>query len=187
MDNTILDATASHLHYFNLASGLSKKPEDVHDFYMYRLYGWSWEERDAVFQKYGEDIFWNSSPYPDAIEVLAHLYDQHTISFITARTEPFRGITLKWLDHHKINYHHIVLVENKLEACQKLEVDLLIDDAPHYAEEFAASSKPYLLYDQPYNRHVNHELVYRAASWLEIKKHIENHESVLAHGRTTPT
>lgn len=140
-----------------------------------------------VFQKYGEDIFWNSIPYPDAIDVLAHLSNKHTISFITARTEPFRDITIKWLDRFSIHYQHIAFVENKLEACQQLEVDLLIDDAPHYAEEFATSSKPYILYDQPYNRHVNHELVYRAASWLEIKNYIDNYESSLSHGRNTPS
>jgi uncharacterized protein len=140
---------------------------------MYRLYGWSWEERDEVFQKYGIDIHWNSDPYPDVVDVLAYLYRNHTLSFITARPEFCRDITLKWLDHYQINYHHISFVENKLDECQKLGVDILIDDAPHYAEEFAASSKPYILYDQPYNRHINHELVFRAASWLDIKKYIE--------------
>jgi uncharacterized protein len=143
---------------------------------MYRLYGWSWEEREEVFQKYGIDIHWNSDPYPDVVDVLASLYSNHTISFITARPEFYREITLKWLDHYQINYHHISFVENKLGECQKLEVDILIDDAPHYAEEFVASAKPYILYDQPYNRHINHELVFRAASWLDIKRYIANFE-----------
>lgn len=29
LDNTILDATSSHLHYFNIASGQYKTPNDV--------------------------------------------------------------------------------------------------------------------------------------------------------------
>jgi hypothetical protein len=39
LDNTILDATTTHLHYFNIASGLTKTPDDVNDFYMYRFMG----------------------------------------------------------------------------------------------------------------------------------------------------
>ena len=108
--------------------------------------------------------------------MLADLYSNHIISFITARPEFFRDVTIRWLDHYKIKYHNISLVENKLVECQKLGVDILIDDAPHYAEEFVASSRPYILFDQPYNRHIDHELVYRAKSWLEIKNYLERPE-----------
>ncbi|GAA3406247.1 hypothetical protein GCM10020370_32520 [Paenibacillus hodogayensis] len=40
LDNTVLDATSSYLHYYNKASGLFLTPDDVNDFYLYRLYGW---------------------------------------------------------------------------------------------------------------------------------------------------
>ncbi len=54
LDNTILDATIAHLHYYNQASGLSLTPDDVDDFYLYRLYGWdkAERERDAIYNKY---------------------------------------------------------------------------------------------------------------------------------------
>lgn len=174
LDNTILDATSSHLHYFNIASGQYKTPNDVNEFYMYKLYGWSWEEREEVFTKYGVDIHWNSSPYHHAVEVLSSLYRKHKISFITARPMFCRDVTIKWLDHYNINYHHISFVENKLGECENLQVDILIDDAPHYAEEFIASNRPYILYDQPYNQHVSHALVFRAKNWLDISEHIES-------------
>jgi uncharacterized HAD superfamily protein len=176
LDNTILDATTSHLHYYNIASGIIKTPEDVNDFYMYQLYGWSREERDQVFNKYAIDIHWNSSLYLHARDVLLHLYDKHEISFITARPMFCKDITIKWLKYFNIKYHHICFTEDKLAECQKLKVDILIDDAPHYAEEFVLFNKPYILYDQPYNRHVNHELVLRAHHWTEVMEHIETLE-----------
>ena len=173
LDNTILDATSAHLHYYNQVSGLSFTPDDVNDFYLYRLYGWDKAERDAIYNKYGHDIHWNSAPLPMAVEILQQLYNQHQISIITARPLLFRDVTMEWLKHHKINYHNITLIENKLQACIHAKVDVLIDDGPHYAEEFALANKPVILYEQPYNLSVANEFVYRASNWIEVKKHID--------------
>jgi uncharacterized HAD superfamily protein len=176
LDNTILDATSAHLHYYNMVSAQKFSPEDVTDFYIYRIYGWDNAERDRVYHLYGHDIHWNSSPLPMAIEELQLLYNYHTISFITARPHIFSNITLDWLKHHNIRYHNIIFTEDKLRECNKLHVDLLIDDAPHYAEEFSRLNKPVILYDQPYNRNVNNEFVFRANNWTEVVKHIKDFE-----------
>lgn len=179
LDNTILDATSAHLRFYNEASGLSFTPEDVNDFYIYRLYGWDKTERDAIYHQYGHDIHWNSSPLPMAVEILQQLFNQHQISIITARPLLFREVTIQWLEFHKINFHNISFIENKLQECIDSKVDVLIDDGPHYAEEFALLDKPVILYDQPYNLSVTHDLVYRASSWIEVKKHIDYLESKL--------
>ncbi|WP_127585122.1 5' nucleotidase, NT5C type [Paenibacillus koleovorans] len=173
LDNTILDATASHLHYYNLASGRSFRPEDLNDFYIYRLYGWNQEEREAVYLRHGHDIHWNSLPLPMAVEMLQELFARHRLSFITARPELFREVTVNWLERHGVPYHHICFVEDKLRTCMDLQVDVLIDDGPHYAEQFASAQRPVILYEQPYNVAVRHELVYRAANWLEVRQHVE--------------
>jgi hypothetical protein len=174
LDNTILDATSSHLHYYNLASGLSLTADDVNDFYIYRLYGWSPEERDKVFRQYGHDIHWNSLPYPLAIESIGEITQNHHVTFITARPEKFRTVTIDWLERYKFKYHDITFTENKLQACIDLKIDVLIDDAPHYAEEFTHQNIRVILYDQPYNRHIAHDIVYRATNWNEVKLHLKN-------------
>jgi uncharacterized HAD superfamily protein len=179
LDNTILDATASHLHYYNKASGLSLTPGDVNEFYIYRLYGWDEAQREAVYNKYGHDIHWNSSPLPRAVEILQQLFSEHQISIITARPLLFREVTTEWLKLHQINYHQIAFVENKLQQCIDSKVDVLIDDGPHYAEQFASVQKPVILYEQPYNLSIANDYVYRAANWLEVKKHIDYLQSQL--------
>lgn len=170
LDNTILDATTAHLYYYNQASGLSFTPNDVNDFNISRLYGWNKSERDEIYQKYGHDIHWNSSPFPNAIEVLHELFIHHQISIITARPEVFREVTIKWLEHHGIKYHNINFTEEKLNECLKSKIDVLIDDAPHYANELSIRNIPVILFDQPYNNTVASDLVHRANSWLEIKR-----------------
>ncbi|WP_165972288.1 5' nucleotidase, NT5C type [Paenibacillus piri] len=177
LDNTVLDATSTHLQYYNKVSGLSLTPDDVNDFYLYRLYGWDETERAAVYHKYGHDIHWNSSPLPMAVEILQQLYNHHRISIITARPLLFRDVTVEWLKLYNINYHNISLIENKLQECINLNVDVLIDDGPHYAEEFALANRPVILYEQPYNLSVTNDLVYRASNWIEVKKHIDYLES----------
>jgi uncharacterized HAD superfamily protein len=173
LDNTVLDATSAHLHYYNQASGLSFTPDDVNDFYLYRLYGWDKAEREAVYNRYGHDIHWNSVPYPMAAEILRQLFDRHQLSIITARPSLFRDVTIQWLKHHNIHYHNIILTENKLQECVHTKVDVLIDDGPHYAEEFALVKRPVILYEQPYNLSVANESVYRASNWIEVNQHIE--------------
>lgn len=173
MDNTILDATTAHLQYYNKASGLSFTPKDVNDFYLYRLYGWNEAEREEIYYKYGHDIHWNSSPFPNAVEVLQKLFQRHKVSIITARPLLFRNVSIEWLKLHKIDYDHIVFTEDKLQECVNLQVDILIDDGPHYAEEFALRNRPVILFEQPYNLSVTNDFVYRAANWLEVKKHID--------------
>lgn len=179
LDNTILDATSAHLHYYNKESGRCFTPNDVYDFYIYRMYGWNKEERDRIYFRLGHNIHKNSFPLPGAMEVLQLLYDVHEITIITARPPLFYNVTVEWLNFYNVKYHHIAFTENKLQECQRAGVDVLIDDGPHYAEEFAMMSKPVILYDQPYNRDVQHQLVYRAHHWREVYEHIKSLETVV--------
>lgn len=109
--------------------------------------------KEAIYNKYGHEIHWNSAPLPFAVDVIQELFNYHQISIITSRPPLFREVTLNWLQHHKIDYHKITFTENKLQECINSKVDVLIDDAPHYAEEFSLKEKPIILFEQPYNRH----------------------------------
>lgn len=173
LDNTVLDATSSHLKYYNLASGLALTPHDVDDFYLYQLYGWEKSQRDSIYKQFGRRIHWESEPFPMAVEILQELYQRHRISIITSRPEYFREVTMNWLRHHAVDYQRIVFTEDKLRECINSNVDVLIDDGPHYAEQFSSEGKPVILYEQPYNLSITGTSIYRASNWLEVKKHID--------------
>lgn len=179
LDNTILDATTSHLHYYNKASGRSLTYDDVNDFYLYRLYGWNETEMEVVYNKYGHDIHWDSLPLPMAVEVLNSLSKSHKVSIITARPLQFRDVTIEWLTLHQIKYNDIVFTENKLQECINSKVDVMIDDGPHYAEEFSRLNRSVILYTQPYNLSVLSNYVYRATNWNEVQNHINDIEQSL--------
>lgn len=114
-----------------------------------------------------------------AVEILQEFFRDHTISIITARPVLFREVTIQWLERVKIRYNHIVFTDDKLTECVDSKVDVLIDDGPHYAEQFALENRPIILLSQPYNMHVANPLVYRASNWSEVKGLINHLESGL--------
>jgi uncharacterized HAD superfamily protein len=51
---------------------------------------------------------------------------------------------------------------------------VLIDDAPHYASDFALNNRPVILIEQPYNLSIKGDLIYRVKNWTEVKRHISS-------------
>ncbi|MGQ7888968.1 5' nucleotidase, NT5C type [Paenibacillus violae] len=95
---------------------------------------------------------------------------------ITARPLLFRDVTIDWLKYHGVRYTSIAFTENKLQECIDSEVSVLVDDAPHYAKEFAEKNIPVILFEQPYNTFVKIDMVYRASNWLEVSRRISELE-----------
>nr|WP_246627957.1 hypothetical protein [Paenibacillus oenotherae] len=186
LDNTVLDATTAHLTCYNKVSGLSLTAEDVSDFYIYRMYGWDQAERNQIYHRHGHDIHSSSVPYPLAPETIRNLYSKHQITIMTARPAMFRDVTVKWLDAYGIPYHNIVFTENKRLECEAASVDVLIDDAPHYANEFALLNRPYFLFHQPYNTTVQHEQVRRIFHWSEVEGQLALINSILSSQSPIP-
>ena len=174
LDNTLLDATTPHLKYYNQASGLNYTEEDVNDFYIYRLYNWSREERDKIYYQYGSAIHWESTPYLQSIETLKQLFNRHHVTIMTARPSQFQQVTMKWLEHYGAKYHKIVFTEDKYNAFRNIGADVLVDDAPHYALEFSQKGTPVILYNQPYNNQIDNDYIYRATNWKAVEEHIND-------------
>lgn len=183
LDNTILDATTSHLKCYNEISGMSLTNDDATDFYLYRLYGWDHEKRDKVYSQYGHEIHLNSIPYSKAVETIQRLFNKHQISIITARPLMFKDVSIKWLNDHNIPYHNITFTENKLQKCEDSKVDVLIDDGPHYALQFSKKQKPVILFQQPYNLSVTNRFVYPISHWSEAEKYIDLIQMHKMHAR----
>lgn len=172
LDNTLVDATTAHLVVYNRVSGQSKTVQDVDDFHLWRLYGWTADQAWEVYTRFGHEIHQQSEPMPDAVAVIQDWYQRHRISIVTARPA-FHEETRAWLKRHQVPYHGLVFTENKYAHCVANAVDVLIEDGPHYAEEFARHERPLVLLDYPYNRWVTGRSIYRARDWRDVAHHIE--------------
>lgn len=73
------------------------------------------------------------------------------------------------VEFDSINYCSEEYVQrDKLLACQRLNVDVMIDDKPDVVEYLAANGIKVLMFDTPYNQKVEHENVIRVYNWLEV-------------------
>lgn len=58
--------------------------------------------------------------------------------------------------------------KNKVEECQLLKIDVMIEDNPHNAIAMAESGITVILLDCFYNRNVNHKNIIRIKSWSSV-------------------
>jgi 5'-nucleotidase len=70
--------------------------------------------------------------------------------------------TVEWLDEHRIPYRDLCFLGAKLEV----EADMYVDDAPHNVEQLREAGNEVVVFEQPYNRHLEGP---RARSWAELE------------------
>lgn len=70
--------------------------------------------------------------------------------------------TVEWLDRVRIPYRDICFLGAKPEV----EADVYVDDGPHNVEALRQSGNTVIVFDAPYNRHLDGP---RAATWSEVE------------------
>lgn len=129
-----------------------------------------WKENILEYSK-------NISIRPFAAEVISKLKKQNNkIIIITARyyttyenenRDLMQNIVKEWLDKNNVLYDDIIFTENKVEACKRLKIDVMIEDKP---ENILAISKQIsvICYDHPYNETLSDKNIIRCYNWNEI-------------------
>jgi len=81
--------------------------------------------------------------------------------------------TVTWLDQVGIPYRDLCFLGRKPEV----QADAYVDDAPHNIVELRRAGNPVIIFDQPYNRHLDaeHEAAggvdpLRAHSWADVEE-----------------
>lgn len=115
-----------------------------------------------------DGLYEHMEVYPDASDVLWKLNDEeYHLRVITSRYVKHKqnykvtSSSAKWLDDKNIPYRDLMFVHEKTDVY----VDVLIDDSPYNIEGFQAKGIPVIIYDTPYNRHIEG---LRAHNWEEV-------------------
>ncbi|MEA1960423.1 MAG: hypothetical protein U9N81_03890 [Bacillota bacterium] len=180
IDNTITNTREMIYKYaqtFSTANKLAIQT-DMNEYLIEKSLGWSQQTAHQFLAQYLPLIYRDVSPKNDAIQVIKQLHQDHKIVLITARNQrdsKVKAITQEWLEQHELPYHKLVMnnTENvhhfsKLEACLEYEIDVMIEDHPDVCLELS-QTLPVLIFDQPYNQHVQSEGITRVNTWREIK------------------
>ncbi len=89
-----------------------------------------------------------------------------------------RHFLLNWYKKNRLNFKKIILCEDKrsaeekLRACIRHKIDIMIDDKPEIAEKLSKNGIKVLLFDAPYNKKTSGENITRVFSWHDVEEYI---------------
>jgi 5'-nucleotidase len=115
-------------------------------------------------------MFRHLDPMPGAAEVLQRLSDlgvririvTHRL-YVSGTHSIAASDTVDWLDEHDIPYWDLCMVARKGDV----GCDLYVDDAPHNVQALRDIGRRTIVYDWPYNRHMEGP---RARSWEDVEE-----------------
>lgn len=111
----------------------------------------------ALHSATGQHVYLNMRPYDGFSEALNALHDEGmAIHVITSRPDDALEDTLSWLtDVAKVPFNQVTITHEKTRC----GADVYLDDMPGHIEKFRALDRRAVIYDQPYNRHMDGERV----------------------------
>lgn len=102
------------------------------------------------------DVLWRLSDAGVWIRIISHRL------YVNWGHAAAAGDTAAWLDDARIPYRDLCFIGAKSD----LDADCYIDDGPHNIEALQAAGRDVIIFDQPYNRHVDGV---RVTSWGEVE------------------
>ena len=133
---------------------------------------WGIADRDEFLQLHGlavtNGLFLGMEAMEGVSEALWHLSDNDVWNrIITHRLglkgshQLIAGDTLAWLEREDIPYRDLCFLGDK----PQVDADVYVEDAPHNVENLKRQGKDVIIFDQPYNRHIDG---FRAHNWSEV-------------------
>lgn len=180
IDNTITSTRELILDYvyvFDRENNLGTRV-DLDYYSLEESLRWDKEVLKRFLSTHLTDIYRRVTAKPYALEVINALHRSHSIILITSRNqrdEAIKAATLEWLSRNQVEYDKLVMNNtadmyhfSKLEACRTNNIDLMIEDHHDLALELSRAI-PVLMFDYPYNSHLDVHNVTRVKNWLEVK------------------
>ncbi|MEM0333121.1 MAG: hypothetical protein QXX30_01505 [Candidatus Aenigmatarchaeota archaeon] len=144
----------------------------------YWFSNYSEEQRKYVRNLFeDEDFIFSLPPIEGAIESIYKLAEIGVFAgFLTSRTEKVKLATLAWIDKYFPDLiFEVFFDKNKAQKIEELkrlfnkDSLILVEDAPHFAEEVAKNKNLVFLVDYPYNRNIsNTKNIVRVSSLKEV-------------------
>lgn len=181
LDEVLVDTLSGVIAFHNATYGTSLEKKHFFSYRWWEVWGGTREESIDKFLLFAKsDYFTNLQPLEDALASIEALAKDHTLIVITSRQNELEVSTKQWITKHFPQKFKEVYIINhadwskggktttKLELCQRLGVEVLIEDNLEYANECASSTAKVFLLDYPWNQGKTKKGVLRVTSWQEI-------------------
>lgn len=163
------------------------KLTDVTSHSLKQVFGWTLEQRDEFWYRYGKYQMWVWPAQCFAADVIHKLREEgNEIYIVTGRNErddpamdgmpegkSWEEITKSWLAENGIEYDGFGFdlgrpaPNDKGTYCAEHGIDVMIEDNPDYLGTLEGKTKIFI-YNQPYNQAVELENSERVYSWYDI-------------------
>ncbi len=173
-DDVLLDCNTALAAFHNARYGTSYKREDVRSWDLSRMWNCTKEEEFVRVREWwaSQDHF-EAPLVPGALTAVEILAMHHELHIITARQVETSTATKAWLARHfpsHFNEVHFVSKSDtdtgsKVEACQQVGIDLMIDDSLSNACNLNAAGIQVLLFDAPWNQEEVPPSIVRVYNW----------------------
>lgn len=184
LDEILADFITPLLDYYNAVYGTRFTKKNVFSYNLWEVWGGTPDQDIAkLYAFYATPEFRNLQPVPGAQEGIRALTPHHELIVITSRASDLLNETQRWLAAHfpgMFAQVHLANIAARLGSstpkallCQRLGIDVMIEDSLTYAQECAPHVSHVLLMDAPWNQ--SNSLprnVKRVFSWEEIVGHI---------------
>ena len=183
LDDVLTDFVGGLAKYLNKFYGTSFTRDDFYTFDLQEVWGGTREEAiQKVLDFYRSDFFKNLKPFEDAQEAVNLLSQKHEMIIITSRPRFIEKETVTWVEKYfPGNFSKIYFAKDhadinqgkeKLEICEEVNVDVLIDDCLEHLTKHKNNTRLFL-YDAPWNRNkFTPNGIERVKSWKEIVRKI---------------
>lgn len=158
-----------------------KYVEDNNNGNVYQIkYGFTYEELKYFLSVIHERITKKEEPRKNCVEIIRKLHNEgHKIYIITARDSEFHEDPYKlskdWLDKNNIYYDELIVnARNKLEVCQRKNIDLFIDDQLANCTKLSEAGIKVIRITE-YND-IQHGDIINKKNWNEIYNYIKEME-----------
>jgi len=192
LDDVLADFFPAFLGFYNQKHNTHYTVDDLHSYDIWKVFGGTKEEAiKDVYEFCETKEFQTLAPVEGAIEAINSLNGNHKRYIITARPIEIKDKTLSWLDLHfqgcfediffTNRFSYIGTKQKKSDFCNKINAEIMIEDALHHAHDCSSENRQVLLLDKPWNRNgitpENLEKlgITRVHSWDDIMKKIENY------------
>ncbi len=101
------------------------------------------------------EILWKLNDFGHHLRVITSRFVKH------GQNQKVVSATSYWLDKHDIPYRDLMFIRDKIDVY----ADIYIDDAPSNIEALRAKGRTVIVFDAPYNQHVDG---LRAYDWNDV-------------------
>jgi uncharacterized protein len=176
IDGTVT-SPAALLPFLNKAFQLNLTLADIKQYELTPFVNINEEEFSKWFHE-NEPEMYEKSPLAEGVkEVLIQWALEYELYFISARGKHLFDLTKQWFSKNEIPFNHIELIgtHHKIEAVQKYQVDIFLEDKHDNAVMIAEKCNiPVLLFDTPYNQDPIPPQVVRVKDWQEAAAWVED-------------